>query len=117
MQDLGVCEDIVFHDDFNIPDVDKRICNFEELFGGDLDPIGAFPDENDLPCSSVEKDMSLEKSNNRDGRAVKGSILKYVHWKSLTLKRRKGLECTTNKFDVLLGSLSVMYGSEEMVDK
>jgi len=71
MQDLGVCEDIIFHDDFNIPDVDKRICNFEELFGGDLDPIGAFLDENDWPCSSVEKDMPLEKSNNRDGRARK----------------------------------------------
>ncbi|KAI5573804.1 hypothetical protein BDE02_10G105000 [Populus trichocarpa] len=86
MQDLGVCEDIIFHDDFNIPDVDKRICNFEELFGGDLDPIGAFLDENDWPCSSVEKDMPLEKSNNRDGRARKGSILNYEHWKSLMLK-------------------------------
>ncbi|KAL3578439.1 hypothetical protein D5086_019943 [Populus alba] len=28
-------------------------------------------DEDDLPCSSVEKDMPLEKSNNRDGRASK----------------------------------------------
>uniref|UniRef100_B9HWC1 Uncharacterized protein n=1 Tax=Populus trichocarpa TaxID=3694 RepID=B9HWC1_POPTR len=30
--------------------------------------------------------MPLEKSNNRDGRARKGSILNYEHWKSLMLK-------------------------------
>ncbi|KAI5579785.1 hypothetical protein BDE02_08G112600 [Populus trichocarpa] len=72
MQDLGVCEDIICHDDdYIIPDVDKTFCNFEEFFGGDQDPIGAFLDENDFSCSFIEKDMPPEKSNNSDGRARK----------------------------------------------
>jgi hypothetical protein len=72
MQDLGGCEDIICHDDdYIIPDVDKTFCNFEEFFGGDQDPIGAFLDENDFSCSFIEKDMPPEKSNNSDGRARK----------------------------------------------
>ncbi|KAF2310912.1 hypothetical protein GH714_018384 [Hevea brasiliensis] len=38
MQDLGVCEDIVSHDDFNMPDLDITFRNFEELFGTEKDP-------------------------------------------------------------------------------
>ncbi|KAG5240427.1 zinc finger protein [Salix suchowensis] len=72
MQDLGVCEDNICHDDdYNIPDVDKTFSNFEEFFGGDQDPIQAFLDENDFSCSFIEKDIPLEKSNNSDGRARK----------------------------------------------
>ncbi|KAM2781328.1 hypothetical protein FF1_011119 [Malus domestica] len=41
MQDIGVCEELVCPDDFNIPDVDMTFQNFEELFGGDQDPIRA----------------------------------------------------------------------------
>ncbi|CAK7326652.1 unnamed protein product [Dovyalis caffra] len=71
MQDLGVCEDIICHDDFKIPDVDKTFCNFEELFGGDQDPIGAYLDGNDSSCFYIEEDMAIEKSNNSNGRARK----------------------------------------------
>ncbi|KAK7280414.1 hypothetical protein RJT34_25478 [Clitoria ternatea] len=63
IQDLGICEELVCQDDFNIPDVDLTFQNFEELFGGDQDPIRAPLDDKDISCSSLEKDMSLDKSD------------------------------------------------------
>jgi hypothetical protein len=71
MQDLGVCEDLFSMMILTYRMLIKEFATLKSCFGGDLDPIGAFLDENDLPCSSVEKDMPLEKSNNRDGRARK----------------------------------------------
>ena len=64
IQDLGICEELICQDDFNIPDVDLSFQNFEELFGGDQDPIreGLLGDK-DVSCSSIEKDMSLDKSD------------------------------------------------------
>lgn len=70
MQDLGVCEELVCHDDFNIPDVDLTFRNFEELFGGDQDPNRALLDDKDMSYSSVEKDMSIDKSDNGLARAM-----------------------------------------------
>lgn len=63
MQDLGVCEELISHDDFNIPDVDLTFRNFEELFGGDQDPNRARLVDKDFSYSSVEKDMSIDKSD------------------------------------------------------
>ncbi|CAN1138189.1 Putative zinc finger protein At1g68190 [Linum perenne] len=63
MQDLGICEDVCC-DDLNIPDVDISFRNFEELFGGDQEPIREMIDEKDASSSSLEKKMSLDKSNN-----------------------------------------------------
>lgn len=60
MQDLGVCEDSVCNDDFDIPDVDLTFRNFEELFGGNQDPVRAQLDDKYL-WRSLEKDLSLEK--------------------------------------------------------
>lgn len=64
MQDLGVCEELVWQDDFNIPDVDLTFRNFEELFGSDQDPIRSLLDEKDMSYSSMEKDLSLDKLDN-----------------------------------------------------
>lgn len=69
MQDLGVCEELVCHDEFNIPDVDLTFRNFEEIFG-DQDPIRMLVDDKDVSYSSVERDMSLNKSDNCNSRAV-----------------------------------------------
>lgn len=70
MQDLGVCEELVCHDDFNIPDVDLTFRNFEELFGGDQDPTRLLLDDKDVSYSSMERDMSLDKSDDCNSRAM-----------------------------------------------
>ncbi|XP_021824247.1 putative zinc finger protein At1g68190 isoform X1 [Prunus avium] len=69
MQDIGVCEELVCHDDFNMPDVDMTFQNFEELFGGDQDPTRALLDDKDVSYSSVLKYISLDKSDNGHARA------------------------------------------------
>lgn len=63
IQDLGICEELVRLDDFNIPDVDLTFQNFDELFGGDQDPIRILFDDQDVSCSSLEKDKSVGKSD------------------------------------------------------
>nr|AJD87515.1 CONSTANS-LIKE 10 [Dimocarpus longan] len=60
MQDLGVCEDFVSNDHFDIPDVDITFRNFEELFGGDQDRSRAQLGDKYVSCFS-EKDMSFDK--------------------------------------------------------
>lgn len=70
MQDLGVCEELLCDDDFNIPDVDLTFQNFEELFAGDQDPIRALLDDKDVSCSSIEKDLSRNTSDNSHARAM-----------------------------------------------
>lgn len=70
MQDLNVCEELVGDDDFNIPDVDLTFQNFEELFGGDQDPIRAMLDDKDVTYSSIEKDLSHDTSDNGHARAM-----------------------------------------------
>lgn len=62
IQDLGICKELVCQDDFNIPDVDLTFQNFEELFGGDQDSIRILLDDQDVSCSSLEKDKSVDKS-------------------------------------------------------
>ena len=63
IQDLGICEELVCQDDFDIPDVDLTFQNFEELFGGDQDPVRVLLADKDVSCSSLEKDMSVDKSD------------------------------------------------------
>ncbi|XVF02207.1 hypothetical protein REPUB_Repub04eG0156100 [Reevesia pubescens] len=70
MQDLGVCEDVLCQDDFNMPDIDLTFRNFEDLFGGDQDLIRAVLGDKDFSCSSVEKDMSFNKSDNGNARPM-----------------------------------------------
>ncbi|CAK9316900.1 unnamed protein product [Citrullus colocynthis] len=73
MQDLGVCDELVCHDDFNIPEVDLTFQNFDEIFNSDQDPTGGLFDNKDESYSSMEKDMSLSKSDNRDGKGMEAS--------------------------------------------
>ncbi|KAI9169119.1 hypothetical protein LWI28_007237 [Acer negundo] len=73
MQDLGVCEDTVSNDDFDIPDVDLTFRNFEELFGGDQDPGRAKLGDKYASCSS-EKDLSLDKSFISNARAMQDAF-------------------------------------------
>lgn len=61
MQDLGVCEELVFQDDFNIPEVDSTFQNFEDMFGGDHDPMQSLLDDNDNSFFSIDKDLSIDK--------------------------------------------------------
>lgn len=68
MQDLGVCEELVCEDDFNIPDVDLTFRNFEELF--DQDPIRALLDDKEVSFSSMEKDLSLDNLDNPHSRTM-----------------------------------------------
>ncbi|WRX15202.1 CCT domain - like 3 [Theobroma cacao] len=70
MQDLGVCEDIFCQDDFNMPDIELTFPNFEDLFGADQDPIRALLGNKDVCCSSVDKDMSFNKSDIVNARPV-----------------------------------------------
>lgn len=70
IQDLRVCEEVACDDDFNIPDVDLTFRNFEELFGGDQDPIRAMHDDKDDTCSSLEKDLSHDTSDNGHASAM-----------------------------------------------
>lgn len=70
IQDLGVCEELVSRDDFDIPDVDLTFRNFEDLFGGDQDPIRALLHDIDVSFSFTEGDMSLDKSENARSQAM-----------------------------------------------
>ena len=72
MQDLGVCDELVCRDDFNMPEVDLTFQNFDEIFNSDQDPTGGLFDNKDesYSYSSMDKDMSLSKSDNRDGKGV-----------------------------------------------
>jgi hypothetical protein len=64
IQDLGICEELVCGDDFKIPDVDLTFQNYEELFGGDQDPIrGVMFGGKDVSCSSLENDISVDSSD------------------------------------------------------
>ncbi|KAK9276355.1 hypothetical protein L1049_005887 [Liquidambar formosana] len=73
MQDLGVCEELDFCDDVNIPDVDPTFQNFEDLFGVDQDPIRALLDDKDVTCSSMENNSSFDKSDNEYARELEGA--------------------------------------------
>lgn len=75
MQDLGVCEDIFCQDDFNMPDIELTFPNFEDLFGADQDPIRALLGNKDVCCSSVDKDMSFNKSDIVNARPVEVRIM------------------------------------------
>lgn len=77
MQDLGVCEDIFCQDYFNMPDIDLTFRNFEDFFGGDQDPIRALLGDKDVFCSSQEKEISFNKSDNGNARLVKVWIIHF----------------------------------------
>lgn len=70
MQDLGVCEELVCDEDFNMPDVDLTFRNFEEMFGGDHDPVRALLNDKDVSCSSMEKDLFHDASDNGHARSM-----------------------------------------------
>ncbi|KAL3501783.1 hypothetical protein ACH5RR_036232 [Cinchona calisaya] len=70
MQDLGVCDELGCFDDLSMPDVDLTFKNIEELFGGEQELARALLHDNDTTCSSVEKDVSIDKSDNGYERSV-----------------------------------------------
>lgn len=70
IQDLGVCEELVCHDDFNIPEVDVTFQNYEDVFGGEQDTIRALLDESELECSSLDKDVPLDDSENSQAKLL-----------------------------------------------
>ncbi|KAI3453075.1 hypothetical protein Pfo_009738 [Paulownia fortunei] len=61
MQDLGVCDEVQFFDDVNIPDVDLTFRNFEELFGSEHEPSRALVDDKNMTCSFADKHPSFGK--------------------------------------------------------
>lgn len=75
MQDLGVCEELVCDEDFNMPDVDLTFRNFEEMFGGDHDPVRALLNDKDVSCSSMEKDLFHDASDNGHARSMEVRIM------------------------------------------
>ncbi|XP_048440748.1 putative zinc finger protein At1g68190 isoform X1 [Pyrus x bretschneideri] len=89
MQDIGVCEELVCPDDFNIPDVDLTFQNFDELFGGDQDPITAVLHDKDVSYSSVEKGISLDKQimamNMMHQRLRLFSLIRLLTWTTIRL--------------------------------
>lgn len=70
MQDLGVCDDLGYFDDLSMPDVDLTFKNIEELFGGEQELARALLDNSDITCSSAEKDVSIDESDNVYKRSV-----------------------------------------------
>lgn len=70
MQDLGVCDELVCRDDFNIPEVDLTFQSFDDIFNGDQDPIIGLLDSKEESYSSMEKDMLLDKSDNCHGKGM-----------------------------------------------
>ncbi|KAK7390899.1 hypothetical protein VNO78_19086 [Psophocarpus tetragonolobus] len=74
IQDLGICEELAYQDDFNIPDVDLTFQNFDELFGGDQDPIRILVDDQDVSCSSLEKDKSVDNTSAMEDSSAAASI-------------------------------------------
>ncbi|KAI4357730.1 hypothetical protein L6164_001661 [Bauhinia variegata] len=70
IEDLGICEELISQDDFNMPDIDLTFQNFEELFGGDQDQARGLLYGKDFSCSSFEKDMSLDKSDTDNASAM-----------------------------------------------
>lgn len=63
LQDLGMCEELGCLDDFNIPDVDAKFHNFEDLLTGDPDLTRALLEDNDPMLSDLEK-ASMKKFEN-----------------------------------------------------
>lgn len=55
MQDLGVCDEVKWMDDDNIPDVDLTFRNFEELFGNEHELGRGLADDMNMACSFVDK--------------------------------------------------------------
>jgi len=84
IQDLGICEELVHLDDFNIPDVDSTFQNFDELFGGDQDPIRILFDDQDVSCSSLEKDKSVDKSDIDNPSAMEVWISSFISQHNFT---------------------------------
>ncbi|KAL9453316.1 hypothetical protein AB3S75_009007 [Citrus x aurantiifolia] len=97
LQDLGVCEDSVCNDDFDIPDVDLTFRNFEELFGGNQDPVRAQLDDKYL-WRSLEKDLSLEKPDDINTRELQDASSVYV-------TSSTHMDNDTNRIDIFLGNM------------
>nr|QTY32145.1 BBX transcription factor [Oxybasis rubra] len=63
LQDLGMCQELGCNDDFNMPDVDVKFRNFEELLTGDPELTRALLEDDDPMSSDFEKaSIKIEKS-------------------------------------------------------
>ncbi|XP_058091773.1 LOW QUALITY PROTEIN: putative zinc finger protein At1g68190 [Magnolia sinica] len=70
LHDLGVCEDNDCYDGVNVPDIDLTFRNYEELFGGDQEQNRSLFDDIDVACASMEKGISLGKSDSGYPRSI-----------------------------------------------
>ncbi|CAI9096121.1 OLC1v1032200C1 [Oldenlandia corymbosa var. corymbosa] len=108
MQDLGVCDEARCNDDFSMPDVDPTFTNIEELFGGEQELARALLNE-DATCSSLDKDMSIDKSDNGYERSVEdvsaASSICISH--SDTLEKDVESSDNVNHFSVTMNSPSM----------
>ncbi|CAN4114553.1 unnamed protein product [Withania somnifera] len=64
LQDLGAYAELECFDNSNMPDVDLTFQNFEELFGEEQDLNDTLVEE-DMICSSMENDSSIDRSDYR----------------------------------------------------
>ncbi|KAM3270404.1 putative zinc finger protein isoform X3 [Capsicum chacoense] len=62
LQDLGAYAELERFDNSNMPDVDLTFQNFEELFGEEQDLNNTLLEE-DMTCSSMENDSSIDRSD------------------------------------------------------
>ncbi|GMH26238.1 hypothetical protein Nepgr_028081 [Nepenthes gracilis] len=69
LQELGVCEELVCFDNFNMPDVVGTFSNFEEFFCSDQDLTTAFLDDNNFTWSSMDESFSIDNTENKHTRA------------------------------------------------
>lgn len=62
LQDLGAYAELECFDNSNMPDVDLTFQNFEDLFGEEQDLNNKLLEE-DMTCSSMENDSSIDRSD------------------------------------------------------
>ncbi|XP_068643805.1 putative zinc finger protein At1g68190 [Aristolochia californica] len=70
MQDLGFCQDVDFYDSIQVPEIDLKFPNYEELFAADQDNTASLCEGVDEACSSSGKAASLAKKDVRCTRSV-----------------------------------------------
>lgn len=64
MEDIGNCEEPIFEDNFDIPDMDLTFRNFEETFESEENPNKTQSDYVNASCSSLEKNLCIDKPDN-----------------------------------------------------
>ncbi|KAI5677377.1 hypothetical protein M9H77_08327 [Catharanthus roseus] len=97
MQDLGVCDDRGCMDDFTMPEVDLKFENIEELFANEQELDSVLFHDNDTLCSSVEKDLSYDKSDNGCERSMEDMPAGSSSYTSHSANRGKDVDFPDNR--------------------